>query len=161
MKKYRFRLEKLLKYRKISEDKLKQELFRKMQILRECKNRLNLMKSEKQKSLEEFTQVQSNGINGGHLFIYKNYLNSLTEKVEEQKNKTVKSKREAEKVREDYTEARKELESIERFKEKDFQRYLKEVRISEQKMLDEVATNQYNAKNGKLVSGQEGKGVKR
>lgn len=161
MKRYRFKLESLLKYRKLSEDKLRQEILLKMQELRKCESQLNLMKSEKQKSAGEFTQVQLDGINGNHIFLYKNYLNSLAEQVEEQKIEMMKSKKEAEEARKDYLEARKQLETVEKLKEKDFQRYLNEMRISEQKRLDEIAANQYNAENGKLAKGQKSKRAER
>jgi len=160
MRRYRFKLESLLKYRKLSEDKIKQELLQKMQKLRKCESQLNLMKSKKHKYAEEFTHVQLDGINGNQLFLYKNYLNSLLKQVEEQEIKTMNSKKESEEVRKDYLEARKEVESVEKLKEKDFQRYLKEMRISEQKALDEVTANQHNAKNGKLANGQKGERVK-
>jgi len=148
VKKYQFKLETLLKYRRLSEDKLRQELLLKIQKLRECESQLSLMKSEKQRTAEEFTHVQLDGINGASLSLYKNYLNNLIEQVEKQEVKTMNSKKETEEMRKEYLEARKKLESVEKLKEKDFQRYLKKMRVSEQKVLDEVATNQYNAKNG-------------
>lgn len=153
MRKYKFRLEKLLKYRKISEDKQSQELLRKIKELNERKHQLNLIKSEKQKSSGEFTQAQLDGIKGNHISVYKNYLNSLAEKKEKQKIKTSKSEEVVETARQDYLEARKKLDSTEKFKERDFQRYRNEMRRSEQKRLDEVAANQYNAENGKEVKG--------
>lgn len=146
MKKYRFKLESLLKYRQLSEDKLRQELAIKMQILRRCEKQLSFMRSEKHRYAMELNQVQSSGVRGNRIFVYRNYLSGMTKQIEQQEIKRTESKKEVDEAQKDYLEARKKLKSVEKIKEKDFQRYLDEMKISEQKALDETATTQYIAK---------------
>jgi len=145
MKKYRFKLESLLKYRQLSEDKLRQELAIKMQNLRRCEKKLSFMRSEKKRYAVEFNQVQSSGVRGNRIFVYRNYLSGMTKQIEQQEIKRMESKKEVDEAQKDYLEARKKLKSVEKLKEKDFQRYLDEMKIFERKALDEIATTQYIA----------------
>jgi len=149
MKKYRFKLESLLKYRKLSENRLQQELFLKINKLRQCENQLNLIQSEKDKYVEKFNHAQSSGIDGKDIFVYKNYLTNLNKQLQEQEIKTINAQNEVDDARKIYLEARKELEVVEKLKEIDVQRYLEEVKVIEQKALDEAASSQYNNQNRK------------
>lgn len=136
MKKFKFRLEKVLQFRRIVQDEKKRELNIAMRLLREKEQDVenlekaflaNRIQEGKVISIEElslkgaYAERLKNEIAQGRLDIM-----SLQDRVEE--------------ARKEYIEATKEVEVLEKLKEKKHEQYQEMIAHHEQKVLDELVT---------------------
>ena len=140
MKKYRFKLENLLKYRESIEERKSFDLADAIREYEVQEKHLRKLTMERQNSQKEFSQKQSQGITGALASLYINYMENVDTKIEEEKAKLDILSENVEEMRKEFLEARKERKVAEELKSSDFKRYQQEVARLEQRVLDEAAT---------------------
>ncbi len=141
VKKFKFRLEKLLKIKKQEEKQLQGEFFNLKNELYEIERKIEKKKKEIDNSFLLLKKEKRSGVD----FIekwqrYISLLKSEKRKLENQKNQ--KNTEVQEKMNE-LLEKIKERKSVEILREKKFQAYLKELNKEEQNFIDEINTSRY------------------
>ncbi|GAA0178081.1 flagellar export protein FliJ [Clostridium sediminicola] len=136
MKKFKYSLENVLKYKKDTEDSIKENYLK-----------LKIRIDEEQGILESLSfQLQNNisGITGkrnSNAMNFKNsylYIYTLQEKIENQDKVINEYKLELDEIRNKLIIAQKERKTIELLKEKAYENHLKEMEKEEQKLIDEL-----------------------
>lgn len=128
MKRFAFRLEKVLKLRSHAENDAKAELGRAVSALTMIENRLDDLASA-QKTAGE--QRFSGGMSARNLYSYENYLQRLEAEKEQLLKEAAAAAGEVETARELWAEARAGLKVMENLKEKKYADYRKESNAEE------------------------------
>ncbi len=140
MKKYRFKLENLLKYRESIEERKSFDLADAIREYEVQEKYIRKLTMERQNSQKEFSQKQSQGITGALASLYINYMDNVDTKIKEEKASLDVLSENVEEMRKAFLEARKERKVAEELKSSDFKRYQQEVARLEQHILDEAAS---------------------
>ena len=123
MKKFTFRLEKVLKLRSYAENDAKADLGRAVSALSLIENRLDdLAAAQKTAGEKRF----SGGMSVRHLYSYENYLQRLEAEKEQLLKEAAAAAAEVERARELWAETRAGLKVMENLKEKKYANYRKE-----------------------------------
>jgi flagellar export protein FliJ len=128
MKKFTFRLEKVLKLRSHAENDAKVELGRAVSALSQIENRLDAVAAAQKDAREKRF---SGGMSSQYLYSYENYLQRLEVEKEQLLEEAAAAACEVEKARELWTEARAGLKVMENLKEKKYSAYRKESQTEE------------------------------
>ncbi|MTI65720.1 MAG: flagellar export protein FliJ [Firmicutes bacterium] len=141
MKNFKYSLENVLKYRKDKEETIKQEfsdIQRKYLIEKE-----NLKELERKLESAVNTKVKNTSREVNYRKNVYNYIQFLREKIILQKELTLNYKDELEEKRKELIFAQKERKTIEKLKEKAYEKYKVEITRKEQKFNDELAMFSY------------------
>ena len=140
MKKFRFRLERVLQYRQVVRQEKKRELALKIAQLREAEKRMEeLRQAQIANALPE-----SRAVNLDEFMLRGRYAARLKEDIEKQQEVMAIAQRQVEEAREVYVEAAKEAKTLEMLKEKRKTEYEEYQNKEEDKILDEMATQRSN-----------------
>lgn len=136
MKKFKFRLEKVLQYRHIVQDEKKRAVHDLMIILNEA-----------ERALENFENAfMNNNVTDGAVFTIEElsirgaYSERLKQQIAQKKLDIFDIQERLDVARAEYVEARKEVEVLEKLKEKKREQYDEVIALHEQKFLDELVT---------------------
>lgn len=141
MKKFKFRLQKLLEIRVKKEDLAKQAFSKaQKQLEMEIAKKESLIHdlAKEQNNLKE--KRKSGSLVSSEEASYKSYFIRLNNMITDQQLTINQTMNEVEKRREELIEASKEKKVLESLKEKKYEEYLFEANMEEQKFLDELAT---------------------
>ncbi len=139
MKEYSFRLQKVLKTKKIKQDLEQKKLVEKEQRLAEEKLQLQELQDKERKFLEEFKQQRLN-VNKGHVFQkYTSYQRQVEKYIDQQNSKIDEVSEAVKNQRFELIKAAKETKTLDKLKEKDYTEYLYEQNMTEQKRVDELS----------------------
>lgn len=136
MKKYQFKLDKVLEVRQIEEEQAQNLLMQAREKAREIEEDINRLE-EVQSDLYEHLREEE-GWSLEENMIYRNYINQNRNKIKKSKQWLFSQKEEVKLYRETFMEKRKNREVLEKLKDKDYHRYNKEMLLKEQKVLDEM-----------------------
>ncbi len=144
MKKFDFKLEPVLKYRKMVFDQVQEEFFSARKVLLEAINELENIQKEEEDHKNTLKKKQKGYIDVSNLVIHMRYLMHLNRmkkiKLEDVKNK----ENELNKVRENLIKVSKDKKILEKLKEKRFVDFTAEELKIEQKEYDESAIIKYS-----------------
>ena len=138
MKRFKFRLDPVIRYREYRERIAQIGLARETQALVESKNRIYEIEQARQYTVSELDSEQKQGIEVDRHLIFTAYLQGLRDEIESERerlveiDKRIREKQEAAKVE---TIKKKTLEWI---KQTQFSKYLKCIDRAEQKAADEL-----------------------
>lgn len=153
MKKFRFRLEKVLKIRKMNMDILQKELAEiKSQLYREQQELENLIML-RTKTEQDFIGLQSAGFEPGEAQMYLRYINGLDGRIGQQRDIVQKYVHMVEQKRLELLKASREKQKIEKLKEKALEKYQQEINRNELIFFDDINTT--SSTRDKQLSGQE------
>lgn len=130
-------------YRQQEEDMIQQELAKIQSVLKEEKEKLNKLVTNKSKIQTKLKKKESSSINLQQAVMYRDHLEVLAAKIEEQQEVVAQIKKEFEKCRSRLLDKSKECKMLNKLKEKQFTIYKKEFLKEEQKNIDELATNNF------------------
>lgn len=139
MKKYVFRLQKVLKTKKIKQDIEQRKLMEREQHLTEEKLHLQALKEREQNFLEEFKQKRLTTLPGHVFHKYTSYQKQVEKYLEQQNASVDKATEIVAQQRSELIRAAKETNMIDKLKEKDYNRFLRERKTKEQKQIDELS----------------------
>jgi len=140
---YRFNLEALLQYRIFIEKKLQKEFIILKQELYDEKEKLNACINEREKNMIEFDQKQKEGVSVSTSLLYKNFFYRLAKELKEQEFQIDKVGKRVDEKNSDLIEAIKKRKMLDKLKEKGLRSYMNKLANKEQKLIDEVAINNY------------------
>ncbi len=151
MKRFNFRLKKVLKHREIVENLKKEKLGKAKSELKRERDLLRKMEDQRRRTREELKERRSVQISLPEALLYEAYLERVDEEVNQQVTKAAQLSQKVQKTREDLLQASQEKKVVEKLKERREEEYTNELRRFEQGMSDEASINQFNRKlRGKL-----------
>lgn len=137
---YKFRLQKLLDYKKSLEEEKKNELGKAFKRLEEEKNRLFALKQSLNEMNSTFREKTSQGLAVNKLKILANYIDYYKRGIKEQRTKIKMAEEYLSICREDLIKATQEKKMIEKLKETDYNKYLYNEQKKEEKLVDELVS---------------------
>lgn len=146
MKRFNFRLKKVLKHREIVENLRKEKLGKAKSELKKERDLLRKMEDTRRRTREELKERRSNLISLPEALIYETYLERMDEEVGLQTTKAAQLSQKVEKTRQDLIEASQEKKIVEKLKERREEEYSNEMKRFEQGISDEASVNQFNRK---------------
>ncbi len=142
MKRFNFRLQRVLEIRERFRDELRQEL---VQRNFELDRERGVLEDLDQEFLR--SKVKEGGTySAGELVLVGDYSTRLHEQIEQQRVRVAEAQRAAEEARERYIEASKEAQALEKLREKRRQEYVEQTRKDEGAQLDEFAVQRAGRK---------------
>ena len=135
MKRFRFRLEKVLHYRSLLKDEAKRELMLRTQELRGLEDKVEFLE----------TEYRRNGLKDGaivaasEIYLSCSYLARIKEDIEKARNEIVSAKERLKEAMTRYIEASKEEKALVTLKDKKYALYREEVDRVDQEFLDELS----------------------
>ena len=143
---FKFHLETVLNHRRNIEDGRQKELsFLKQAMDNELKT-LDILKNARIAFSRELKDKQSKRITASESMLYHDYLDLLSEKIDQQKKRLQEVEKEVERKREELIVAMKDRKVLENLRKKNMDRYLKEVNRKEREFINEMATVRFNPK---------------
>jgi len=153
MKRFKFRLQKLLEVRRLKEDALRQELARAQEAVRREKAVLERLTAARGATIDALRANVGGALDVQWIAAYHGYLGFLARRIEEQRAVVDRAAREEVRKREALIAARRARKVVEKLRERAYARYREEVSRAEQAFLDEVGTMRYARKGGEDLSG--------
>jgi len=141
--KFNFKLQAVLNLKKQIENNMKNELGKAVQELERQKRILMEIERERDEYITEINRQSTSGVAVGRLKEYGLYISLLNKKADNQKNNIKIAQESVDKYRERLIIAMQERKMMEKFKEKKFEEYYKEQQKLEQKLIDEIASFNY------------------
>jgi len=142
MKKFKFRLERVLQYRLlIKEDKRKALLLKNMK-LHEAENRLAML--EQAELANRYVSGPDKVLSAQQIYLIGFFGQRLQDEIVKQRLAIIQLEKEVEEAMAEYTEAAREAKTLEIFRERKVQEYLDYVAKEEGKFLDELAVQKGN-----------------
>lgn len=141
MKKFSFSLQKILEIKEQVLDNLKIEMGNLNRDLDTAEQQIRKLKAEFKQLNEELNGKCAVSVSVGEMTYYKMYMNNVlkqTEKKEEEKNIILKK---IEAKRHEIVNANMEISSLEKLKEKELEKYNKEVMKREEIFIEEFVSN--------------------
>ena len=136
MKKFKFRLEKVLQYREIIKTEKKRELSLRLAILREAEDKLDALVSAQL----ENNVPQDAVLSANEYLMRGQYGARLKNEIIKQRLVIIEAEKKVEEARLEYIEAAKETRTLDMLKDKKKEQYEELVRHEESKILDETVT---------------------
>lgn len=137
---YKFRLQKLLDYKKSIEEEKKNELGKAAKRLEEEKNKLLALKQRLNEMNSRFQKKTSQGVAVNELKILANYIDYYKRGIKEQRTKIKMAEDYLSICREELIKATQEKKMIEKLKETDYNKYLYNEQKKEEKLVDELVS---------------------
>jgi flagellar FliJ protein len=143
---YRFKLETLLNHRRHQEEVCQKELAQAERRLADEKAQLRRLKNEKRDNIARLQINQKKKINVSDIILSVNYIQQLSEKIAEQKNRVQQATRTANQKRSELISIVKKRKTLETLKEKERLAYEQKVILDERKIMDDVASTRHARK---------------
>ncbi|MDY0361075.1 MAG: flagellar export protein FliJ [Desulforegulaceae bacterium] len=140
MKKFKFSLESVLKYRSFLEKEARQALMSINLDISECEGNIESIKYKRILLYKELEEETDKGITIEYFNMYQNYISSVDQRLENEKARLIKLLREKDIRTLKLIEARKQKEALEKLKAKKKSQYIEEMLYEEQKELDEISS---------------------
>ena len=144
MKRFRFRLEKILNLRRYREREWEQKLAVISGICLELENRIKMLHVEKERVIANY----GSGSDISSMVSRDLYLFRLDRGMEELGEELQKKRKELERVREEYLRVSGERKVLEKLKERQEKNYYKRERLEEIKVIDDLNNAKANRKTG-------------
>lgn len=147
MKKYSFRLQPVLDIReKVLEDK-RLEMAQVIQLLNDQQEGLERLIAKQASYKEELESLSlEDDLNIFALANFKNYMVNLQEQITQQKHNIDNTKKALRVKQEAVNEALKDVKVLEKLKEKQSQKFYKDIEMKEANEIDDISTSRYRLK---------------
>lgn len=122
---------------------MKNELGKAVQELERQKKILQEIEQERDEYITDINKQSTSGISVAKLKEYGLYISLLNKKVDNQKNNIKNAQESVDIYREKLVVAMRERKMMEKFREKKYEEYFKEQLRQEQKVIDEIASFNY------------------
>ena len=144
MAKFRFRFASNLRVKQRVEEQKELEYGKALAALELEKQRKEIMVTERENAILSFRESVNKRITPYDLQLKNNYLALLKENIIKQEKVIIKAEEAAELKRQELVEAMTERKILDKLKEKDYEEFVKEERLNEQKIQDEIVSYRYN-----------------
>ena len=141
---YKFRLEPVLKHRKLLEEDVQKDFAIVKRQLFEEKERLLHLEREKDRISRELQEKQTKSMNVSDVLLYADFIQQVSREIEKQSAKVLETEKNVEQKREELVGAMKSRKAIDRLREKGFQSHVQDLTKKEQDLMNETAINVFN-----------------
>jgi len=143
---YRFKLEALLTHRRHQEEAGQKELAKVRRKLSDEREKLNRIKSEKQKSLEKLQAKKKDSTTVSNILLYMNFIQQLSKEIENQALRVHKSTKIVDHKRHELVSIMQKHKTLKKLKDKEQQAYQQKLIQNERKAIDELASTRHARK---------------
>jgi len=143
---HRFTLEALLNHRRHQEEVCQKELAQTERLLADEKGKLRRLKNEKHDNIQKLQIKQKEKINVSDIILSVNYIQQLSEKIEEQKRCVQEAIQTVNQKRGELITLVKKRKTLDKLKEKEWQAYQHKMMQNERKSMDDVASTRHARK---------------
>lgn len=145
MKKFRFKLETLLKVTRMNKEQAQVALALATREVEEARAQLSLYLQEMAQGHKDYAELTGAGktISLGRLMTFNSFFNWKREQIESQQRVIMEKQAVRQKKMQELVAVMNKLKSIEQLKEKRLQQYMAEALLEEQKQLDEIGGQLY------------------
>lgn len=143
MKRFKFRLERVLEYKRTLQDEKKRILLIKNQQLFQARDHLDWLEHEIRATKNEHRPDEI--VRAGQYTLQGDYWTKLKRDIENQKLLIMDYEKQATQAQAEYVEASKEVRSLEILKERKQREYLEYISKEEDKFLDELTVQRFAA----------------
>ena len=148
MKRFRFRLEKILELRQNTEKEAKNELGKAISFLAEIENKIKEnAQLQFQAANDRFNSISAFQTEGLSVIAWENYIHRLEFEAEKLMEDAARAELVVEEKRNIYMEASRELKILEKLKEKRREEHREEMIAADAKIMDEMYSGRKNTKN--------------
>lgn len=143
---YKFHLAAVLKHKEHLEEDLKKELGVLKRLLIGEKKKLEELKHTRKEFSNELQQKQHSAITVSENLLYVRFIEQLSLRLENQKEKVLNAEKSVESKRKDLIEVMKNRKALEKLKEKGLEIYRQNLVKKEQNFMNEMASVRFNRK---------------
>lgn len=143
MRRFRFKLQSLLDYRRRLKEQWETATAAAVQALIQAERTLQQLNSTWQQSVEAFYRQQQQAVAAEVYDHYHQYLTKLKNEIAAQQVRVEQAHKHLEECRRKLQDATKDYKVVEKIKEHEWERYCQEMLAAEQKMLDEIGQQNY------------------
>lgn len=147
MKKFKFSLEVVLSYKRQMEDAVRAEHAAVLAKVREQEAVVDVLNQEYSDYNEEFRQAKMDGITIADAMFYQNGLRALEIDIQHETQKLEAVRKKEEEKREAVVEAKKEVSTLEKLREKKYASYQKALEKDDEQFIEEFVSSQRVANN--------------
>jgi flagellar FliJ protein len=140
MKKFKFSLESVLKYKTFLEKEAKQALMSVNLDIKECEANIEHIKFRRENIFKELEKASEKSITIETFQIYQNYIAGIDQRLENEKIRLEDLFREKDLKTKKLIRARTEKEALEKLKNKKKKKYIEDMLYEEQKEIDEISS---------------------
>ncbi|WP_027358025.1 flagellar export protein FliJ [Desulforegula conservatrix] len=138
MKKFRFSLEPLLKYRTFMEQKAKQELAEALKNLSDCEEQIKKLENDKINAMVEMDREMAKGISSDQYRLHTSFIDSLDAMILSEEDRRIRLMKVVREKQQALAKRSVDKKAIENLKQKKRTEYLEEMASSQQKIADEI-----------------------
>jgi len=138
MKKFKFKLEAVLRYRKYRERNAQLELVKAKNAVVDKKNLIEKLKQNRLQAIRDLKEEESKGIEVGRHRFYTNYITGTDEALEEEQKQLIQLEKILRKHQEIVRKEQIKRKTLEKIEEKQQKEYISEYIKFEQKTMDEM-----------------------
>ncbi len=138
MKKFRFSLEPLLKYRTFMEQKAKQELAEALKNLSDCEEQIKKLENDKINAMVEMDMEMAKGISSDQYRLHTSFIDSLDAMILSEEDRRIRLMKVVREKQQALAKRSVDKKAIENLKQKKKTEYLEEMTSSQQKIADEI-----------------------
>ncbi len=143
MKKFKFKLQSLLKIKNQEEDIKKEKLIIQIKKLREIENNIDYLIKEIESYTGIYNTTSGSGLVLWNFSNYKDYLMNLNTKLVDEKRKKADQAKLVKELQVEYLKLKRTVDSLAKIKEMKFQQYLTESQKAEYMVMDELAITKH------------------
>jgi flagellar FliJ protein len=143
MKKFKFKLQSLLKIKNQEEDIKKEKLTIQIKKLREIENNIDYLIKEIESYTGIYNTTSESGLVLWNFSNYKDYLMNLNTKLVDEKRKKTDQAKLVKELQVEYLKLKRTVDSLAKIKEMKFQQYLTESQKAEYMVMDELAITKH------------------
>jgi flagellar FliJ protein len=144
MAKFVFRLQNVLNIKEKIEEQRKIELGNANQYLQQQKKLLQLFVIEKDKYISEFHKKNGKSVKAKDLATLNISIKYFRDKIVEQNNNVISAEEKVNLKREELKQAVVDKKTYEKLREKSYLNYMEELKVEENKIVDEIVSYKYN-----------------
>lgn len=138
MKKFRFTLEPLLRYRTFLEQKAKQELAEAYKNLYDCEEQIKKIEENKAEALVRMDREMEKGISSDQYRLHTSFIDSLDAMILSEEDRRIRLMKVVREKQQVLAKKSVEKKAIENLKQKKRAEYLEEMAATQQKMSDDI-----------------------
>ncbi len=143
MKQFKFNLEPVLAHKKRLHDKAQEVFVKAKEYCAQGELELRTLKEEKRQKRDDFKHQQQGALDVSTLVLHLRYLTHLGRMEKIKTDDVQKRQDEMSRCKDALIKVLRDKKTIEKLKEKKHRQYLDEVRVAEQKVIDETATGRF------------------
>ncbi|WP_320044018.1 flagellar export protein FliJ [uncultured Desulfobacter sp.] len=140
MKRFQFRLQSLLKYKRHLEQVAKQEMAKAVADVLACEQRITQLQKERISATDQLDVLVEQGIGAGQFNRYRQFITGIDQTIILERNKKTELEKILAEKRDILKQKTIDKKSLERLREKQEREYIHEMLREEQKGLDEIAS---------------------